>query len=623
MAHDWNRAVGAARNLYAISAVLAMVLSTQSCGSEPTIQPHGTSIQTLPFTGTATSPTSTASISTHTNTANQAAQTSTAAPLPGDTSVFPWGVHWVPCKRDAQPELTLQGNISGEHVWTGTIHLKGEVRVQPGSTLKVSAGTHIIAHPGAKLTFEGSFLRMAGSDLEPIVFCGMNPERGSWHGIELTGAPDHVSFSRVSIQDAQTGVKSEPKLDLFRVDVQNASTAGFDLRTIKDSLVKIHVARSNTAIIGRSPGFFGELYENFSFEGHDNLLNGFEIGFSTWNQGFDLGNYGLPYFVRSNVRIVGNTEIRFGQGAEVQFDPGVTLTVGDGATHSRLFVLGSILFPVKLKPRLGNEMGWGGIKAQAIEFTVIDLENTEIEGVQENFAIEALSPNVEAEDITLVDCPKGIYVDSQYFPTLRRIHFKGKSDVGLSVPSNRLKNISDLNFSDNQGSSIVLRKGYFFEETKIVNYGVPYILDNGLYIDSGETVTIEPGTQLLVRCGDTPVKAEYDGNLIAVGQAGQEIVFSGIEKRSGCWPGITLDNKKSSSTKLKHVIVEYAGLRDQAMLRAWTPSIVRQCTFRHTQGPAIEKRAADTTDYESSNQFVDIGQENIRILPQEFRALDR
>lgn len=506
----------------------------------------------------------------------------------------------------------------------GIIHLQGEVRVQPGSDLRIDEGTHIVAHPGAKLTFGGAMLSAIGSSREPIVFCGLNPEPGSWQGIEIAGTADKITLYKVSIQDAQTGVKSETELDLDKVEVQNAGTAGFDLRTSTRQIARIHVARSNTAVIARSPEFFLDPHRNFSIEAHDNTLNGIELGFTTWNQSFSLWNIGLPYFVRSDVQIVGRLEIRIGQGTKVLFDPGVSLTIGDDNTrNSTLNVLGSFLFPVELKPRLGNLAGWGGIKSLASEFANLRLENTIIEGVRENFAIEALSPSFSAQDLTIVDSPKGIYLETYYHPELRRVSFKGQSEVGLSVSTHDLMEISDLDFSEAKNSSIVLREGYLFKGANLVNYGVPYILDHGLLIDNDETLTIDPGTQFLVRCGDTPITAKQGGNLIAVGKMGQEIVFSGTEKRPGCWPGITLDNEDSNSTNLQHLIVEYAGQRDQAMLRAWTPSIVTQCTFRHTEGPAIEKKETDTTDYQSGNQFVDIGQEPVRTLAQEFRALGR
>ncbi len=94
----------------------------------------------------------------------------------------------------------------------------------------------------------------------------------------------------------------------------------------------------------------------------------------------------------------------------------------------------------------------------------------------------------------------------------------------------------------------------------------PYTLKGDLNVD-GYNLTIEPGVELRFADGRT-LEVGYNSRakLIAKGTAEKPVRFTALDhKEAGAWHGIVLDANSEGST-LENVVIEYAGLTDNAAL---------------------------------------------------------
>lgn len=88
---------------------------------------------------------------------------------------------------------------------------------------------------------------------------------------------------------------------------------------------------------------------------------------------------------------------------------------------------------------------------------------------------------------------------------------------------------------------------------------VTYIVKN--QIDITAELTIEPGTTIEFE-NETGFEVQSAGSIIADGEEGNEIVFTGTESQSGWWNGIFVRESDNLNNVLDHVTVEYGGGTD-------------------------------------------------------------
>lgn len=90
-----------------------------------------------------------------------------------------------------------------------------------------------------------------------------------------------------------------------------------------------------------------------------------------------------------------------------------------------------------------------------------------------------------------------------------------------------------------------------------------YIVTGNILVPDGITLTIEAGTTVRF---DPATAIQVDGNLFAVGSAGEPILFTSnsLAQSSGDWIGLLLNGTSSSQIELEYTITEYAGKFDGA-----------------------------------------------------------
>lgn len=116
--------------------------------------------------------------------------------------------------------------------------------------------------------------------------------------------------------------------------------------------------------------------------------------------------------------------------------------------------------------------------------------------------------------------------------------------------------------------------------------GSPHRVPDGLSIENGATLTIEPCARVIV--GDAQwITVEDASTLVAAGQPGKPILFDSgaTEEVRGLWQGILFQSNARTTSKLHYVVVEEAGgdptypaaifLHDDFVLDAMHVQIVR------------------------------------------------
>ncbi|MBM4363844.1 MAG: hypothetical protein FJ104_14280 [Deltaproteobacteria bacterium] len=84
---------------------------------------------------------------------------------------------------------------------------------------------------------------------------------------------------------------------------------------------------------------------------------------------------------------------------------------------------------------------------------------------------------------------------------------------------------------------------------------------SSVYVRDDATLTIEPGTQILVKTGARIVVSTNStgSTLSAVGTEAAPISFCGVTATPGAWGGILVDGGLAVGSALEHVLIEDGG----------------------------------------------------------------
>ena len=101
-------------------------------------------------------------------------------------------------------QVTREGELTEDEVWSGEVHLTDTVTVPVGRVLKIMPGTRVVVPEGKYLVVNGVILA-EGTEDEPIEFLGNST--GRWGGIKLSGRPTDTShLSYLDVHGATYGI---------------------------------------------------------------------------------------------------------------------------------------------------------------------------------------------------------------------------------------------------------------------------------------------------------------------------------------------------------------------------------------------------------------------------------
>jgi hypothetical protein len=133
---------------------------------------------------------------------------------------------------------------------------------------------------------------------------------------------------------------------------------------------------------------------------------------------------------------------------------------------------------------------------------------------------------------------------------------KNTSGAAEVVPNTAGFLSSNSTYTGNGKDLVLLQGGQVTRDTTWNALGVPYRVQDTVSVENDADLTIAPGASFEFNSG----KGLYvEGSLKAEGTAAQRILFTGVQKTRGYWPGINYHNSNSTQNVLKYVTVEYAG----------------------------------------------------------------
>lgn len=162
-----------------------------------------------------------------------------------------------------RPAATVTGEIGRDQVWTGTIHVAGDVTIPAGVTVTVTSGSRVLFDapppgtdllrdhpnfPGSELIVKGS-LRAEGTPGAPILFAYADPAAppGSWGGINLSGSPGSL-FTYCRFRQADSAVHSQESRVTIRESVFRDNLVGIRFFSSPITIEHNLLAGNRTAI---------------------------------------------------------------------------------------------------------------------------------------------------------------------------------------------------------------------------------------------------------------------------------------------------------------------------------------------------------------------------------------
>lgn len=149
-----------------------------------------------------------------------------------------------------------------------------------------------------------------------------------------------------------------------------------------------------------------------------------------------------------------------------------------------------------------------------------------------------------------------------------RVENSGRYPLYIDEPISVGSIPAGSSFEDNEFDAIYVYGGDLERTQTWANFGLPYIIDNQIWVSgtSTPTLTIAPGTELRFGANSGMFIGQGDGGVIkAIGTSEEPIVFTADaeEPQAGHWFGLVFGEDASAASRLEHTIVEYGGGEDR------------------------------------------------------------
>nr|MBC8175374.1 right-handed parallel beta-helix repeat-containing protein [Candidatus Neomarinimicrobiota bacterium] len=290
---------------------------------------------------------------------------------------------------------TVSGTITSNTIWSGYKLVTGNVTVNSGITLTISAGTLVFFKSGTHLTINGKILAQGASDAH-IIFTSSNenPGPGDWGGIKITSSSSNnlqycdISYAEDGISFQTTGTGSVTNcsihncsvgLELFRNEnPQGLPPPHFTDNNIFLNNIGVHIFASEATLDSNSirENNRGILVEQgLRYELIGNIIN-------------DNSTYGIYLVQSSNGFLDGNIIQRNGLSPE----PGARV-IGGIFLHSSS--------PVLINNTINSNL-YHGITAMNGSQPVMNLNRSALNHIEGNGLSDPCSPPCEPESAELL-----------------------------------------------------------------------------------------------------------------------------------------------------------------------------------------------------------------------------
>ncbi|WP_444908200.1 right-handed parallel beta-helix repeat-containing protein [Microbulbifer sp. SSSA008] len=411
----------------------------------------------------------------------------------------------------------LSGDITSDMELAAhqTYVVTGDVDINSGVALTVNEGATILFDGNFKFEVNGS-LTASGEENAPVVFTSaqVSPAKGDWYGI-VVNSGGSLSLNHAVIEYSDYGVFAKPDstfslsnstlqyFDVYGIYAENASgsisnniiqytdNAGVYLYGVAD------VTATGNTVINNKYGFY--------IKGHSSsdttpIINSNTIT-SNSSFGFYIQGYsgGITNPIITNNTITGNNSYGFHLAGvyDADYDPQPVIT-GNSIYANNGYEINTSSYESGVLTVNATGNWWNTTDSRSISAEIYDYGDS-----------------------------------SSYYPI---VDYRGYLDAegDIAEPSNSLL-------------------GYLSEDTTLVA-GTTYTLLSSLYVQSGVTLTIEPGARLEMG-GDFSLKVS--GTLDVQGTSDTPVVFTSAESEpsAGDWYGIVAES--GGTVILDHVTLEY------------------------------------------------------------------
>ncbi len=286
------------------------------------------------------------------------------------------------------------------------------------------------------------------------------------------------------------------------------------------------------------------------------------------NQTLVNRNSGIDYIVAEDFTIDGN--------ALLTVEPGVTIAFSSVSSsiivneNAGIRMIGTAIAPIILTGPTNNqnEGSWSGVEIKSNrsdnEMAVVQIINA---GSDQYFGALYLAGSalLKMHDCTIDGgLGYGLYINEGRLSTFTNNTIKNCNKY--PIYSEILKGIISIEgtntLTGNTYNSIFINGSTGNDaDVTLHEQTVPYFFNGGYHVETGTTLTIEPGCVIEIGAG-----AGFDasGKLIASGTSSKPITFTGKSKEAGYWGYIEI--RSALANKLDYCTIEYGGNGGYSML---------------------------------------------------------
>ncbi len=267
-----------------------------------------------------------------------------------------------------------------------------------------------------------------------------------------------------------------------------------------------------------------------------------------------------------------NSGVTVGPTAALTIQPGVTVQFQQGVNskldvQGALNAMGTATQPITFTGVVATPGSWSGLTADYSVITpaLVNLSYVTLEDGGAGSAHAQL--NVDRAMVTMTHSLVRNGSSNGLHFTYQTIGFNiqttgfisnALSAIQIDAPTMDLV-LGDLSASDNgtNGVYIVNVSTHVQGQHRWSNPGIPYVINDGIYNQPGDELTIDPGTVMQFTSN---IALNIGGQLNAIGLPDQPITFTAQSQTPGGWRGLVIDGGNTTAVaQLDYATVEYGG----------------------------------------------------------------
>jgi hypothetical protein len=499
-------------------------------------------------------------------------------------------------------------SISGLIHITGDYNLEGSIEIAPGTTFVMAADSSLAV--GDRFGGRATLTSHATAD-KPVRFCAEKPTGGYWHSLGFSSGLTSDSVAENWIvanagggSDATAVIVSATIL-LKNLTVQGSANDGISAVDFDPNSTGLTVSGSGRdAVVLSAPGAVDHFPSSSTFSNNTN--NVVRLTYSRVESGsFIFRDLGVPYVQNAPTFVNGGAAYQFSAGVEYQFAADSSLDFGMFGSAATVKVLGTADAPVVFRGVDSVKGYWttltieGSVSADS-KLSHLQLKDGGGKGADPTLIMSA---SIAINDVAISESKNGVTLNVPLAAGSTNLSVTGVDSYPIVTNSSALGGIpTGGSFTGNAMDLINITSDGDLVGT-IPNLGIPYRVAAELNFGRDSDLTIAPGSEFVFisgykygfQIGEFNTKAK----LTAVGTASAPIIFRGEKDEAGSWNGISITGSASLDSRIDHVQVIDAGMS----LSVAIP--VTNSSFMRSPGYGIQKAAADTSDYATTNTFSD------------------